>query len=123
MNPGLNTIRATLDQWLKVSSLFCVACVLSACAATLPNPPNAGKYSDEQLVDFKERITEVAKLAQSDPDYNRIPLDSTKDQKSFLEIALEYWAGDMDRATFISEGNRRFPGHDYEFNVVADHLR
>ena len=119
----MNTIRVLYIQWLKLAFLFCVACSFSACAMLLPDPPNADKYSDEQLKDFKERIVEIAKISQEDPKYNRIPLDSTEDKKSFLEIALEYWAGDMEREKFISEGNRRFPGHEYEFNVVADHLR
>jgi hypothetical protein len=119
----MNSLRVLPGQWLRLSFLICVACSISACATLLPDPPNADKYSDEQLKDFKEKIAEIAKISQEDPRYNRIPLDSTEDQKSFLEIALEYWTGDMDRDQFISEGNRRFPGHQYEFNVVADHLR
>lgn len=118
----MNTNHIFFSQWIKLAFLCFIVCSLNACM-TLPDPPNADKYSDEQLKDFKDKIAEVAKIAQEDPKYNRIPLDTEKDTKSFLEIALEYWAGDIDRNTFISEGDKRFPGHDYEFNIVADHLR
>jgi len=119
----METQRILHKSWFQMAFLCFIVCSLIACAALLPDPPNADKYSDEQLKVFKEKIVEIADISQKDPKYNRIPLDSDDDKKSFLEIALEYWAGDMNRETFIKEGNKRFPGHDYEFNVVADHLR
>jgi hypothetical protein len=114
------------SSFVKKYIVFTVVIVLLSifgCSSMMMDPPNANQFTDEQLSAFKTDLQHVVNESRKDKDYKRIPLDSSEDQKWFLKIALEYWAGIIDKATFVTEGKARFPGFEKSFIFVADNLK
>ena len=80
----------------------------------------------EPSAEKKERFTSdfrtVAIKTKSDPNYQRMGLDTPETKRWFKQTTYLLWNRDISRSQYIREGLTRFPSNEYEFKFVANNL-
>jgi hypothetical protein len=69
---------------------------------------------------FHEDMIAVATSTKSDPNYQRMALDTPERKAWFKNLMYELWDGQITKAQFIAEGVSKYPTHRYEFEFVAN---
>lgn len=85
------------------------------------NDCKAPEKGQEQY-NYETKMRTIARQIPGDRRYNRIALDSTESKNWFKDLTYRYWSGQINKSEFISEGLKRYPGHEYEFNFIANRL-
>lgn len=77
---------------------------------------------DQDEYNYQSKMRNIARQIPNDKKYNRLALNTTESKKWFKDLTFRLWSGKINRNEFISEGLKRYPGHEYEFKFVADRL-
>ena len=77
------------------------------------------KPTPQQMEAFRPTMTRVALSTREDPNYNKMTI-RPEDKKWFSELMYRLWDRQITKIQFISEGSSRYPGHNYEFNFIAN---
>ncbi|MCF6206648.1 MAG: hypothetical protein L3J47_07135 [Sulfurovum sp.] len=103
---------------LLLASLFFAGCSNvggpSMAASTYERPTPAKEEK------FHETMIKVAQSTQSNPNYNRMKLNTPEEKKWFKNLMYRLWDRQITRAQFIAEGTARYPNHKYEFTYIAN---
>jgi hypothetical protein len=83
--------------------------------------PATAQDSAQQAA-FTEKLSAVSNEIAQEPSYDRIPLETTEDQRWFTDLAYRYWNGGIKRDQFVAQGVARFPDHRRSFETLADKL-
>ncbi len=76
----------------------------------------------ETTAAFTKDMGMVVGEIKTDSQYKAIPLNSKEDQDWFYTQAFLLWDKKISRSEFVKTGLGKFPGHEYEFNFLADRL-
>jgi len=79
-----------------------------------PSPEKKERFE----LDFKN----VALKTKSDPNYQRIGLNTPEIKKWFKQNTYLLWNRDISKSEYINEGLKKFPENRYEFNFVANNI-
>ena len=75
-----------------------------------------------QQAAFTEKLSAVSNEIAQERNYDRIPLETTEDQRWFTDLAYRFWNGGIKRDQFVAQGVARFPEHRRSFETLADKL-
>ena len=71
---------------------------------------------------YDRRVSALIAQVKSDPDYKRLPLDSTADRQWFIETTEKLFSHTMTKDQFVANGAQRFPGYEASLNTIADFM-
>ena len=71
---------------------------------------------------FDNRMGQLAAHVKEDPNYKRIPLDTTSDRQWFYDESQALYTNKITKEQFVKEGAQRFPGYEASFAEVADFI-
>jgi hypothetical protein len=71
---------------------------------------------------FDARMSELVAHVKADPNYKRIPLETTADRQWFYDQTEALYTKKISRAQYVSEGTQRFPGYEASFTACADFI-
>jgi len=71
---------------------------------------------------FDARMSELSAHVKADPNYKRIPLDTTSDRQWFYDESQALYTNKITKEQFVKEGAQRFPGYEASFAEVADFI-
>jgi len=108
---------------MKKNIIIALIAALSftACTNTM-SPAPAPVYqapTEAKMAKFKPVMTAVALSTRNDPNYKKMTI-KPEDKEWFQLLMYRYWDRQMTRPQFIAEGVSRYPGHEYEFNFIAN---
>jgi hypothetical protein len=71
---------------------------------------------------FDVRMSALIEHVKADPNYKRIPLETTDDRRWFSQKSKALYDKRITKEEFVAEGNKNFPGYEASFVEVADFL-
>jgi hypothetical protein len=71
---------------------------------------------------FDNRMSELSKHIKADPNYKRIPLDTTSDKQWFYNQTEALYSKKITKEQYVSQGAQKYPGYEASFNEVADFI-
>lgn len=71
---------------------------------------------------FDTKMSAVIAQVKADPNYKRIPLESSADRAWFFDECEALWKKKLSKEQFVAEGSKQFPGYEASFNELADLL-
>jgi hypothetical protein len=105
-----------------VFSLVVALFVLNGCTTLKLNQALADANDPQVVKAYENKLNEIVKEIQSDPNYVRIPLNTKKDQDWFITQAFLFWDKKISKDEFLKRGEEKFPGYKSSFKYVADRL-
>ena len=71
---------------------------------------------------FDNRMSELLAHVQADPNYKRIPLDTTADRQWFYDQTEALYRNKLTKDQYVSQGTQRFPGYEASFTEIANFI-
>jgi hypothetical protein len=71
---------------------------------------------------FDNRMSELNTHIKADPNYKRIPLDTTSDKQWFYDQTEALFSQKITKEQYVADGVQRFPGYEASFKEVADFI-
>lgn len=71
---------------------------------------------------FDNRMSHVITQVKADPNYKKIPLDSTNDREWFADESEALFKKKITKEEYVADGVKHFPGYDASFVELADLL-
>ncbi len=101
------------------------AALFTGCSTTPGMPtPNTNSYYEKPTPakeqKFHDTMVKVAQSTQTDPNYNRMRLETPAEKKWFKNLMYRLWDRQITRNQFIAEGTAKYPDHKYEFRYIAN---
>lgn len=78
--------------------------------------------SEEKKAAYKVKMTSIAKLIPTDPNYNRLALDTRENKDWFRGLTYLYWDKQITTNRFIDKGLEKYPNNLYEFNFIVKNM-
>lgn len=78
--------------------------------------------STDSRAAYEAHMRSLANQIQSDKKYTRLDLNTHEKKEWFKNLTFRLWNEEINKSTFISEGLKRYPRHQYEFNLLADKI-
>jgi hypothetical protein len=69
---------------------------------------------------FHEAMIKVAQSTRTNPNYNRMALNTPEEKEWFKNLMYRLWDRQITRQQFIAEGLAKYPNHKYEFEYIAN---
>jgi hypothetical protein len=93
----------------------------TACTnSTTATPRTVYQQPTEQKMNaFTPVMTQVALSTREDPSYKKMDI-LPEDKQWFKMLMYRLWDRQITRSQFVAEGNAKYPGHQYEFNFIAN---
>ena len=76
--------------------------------------------SPEKMKRYENKMKSIASGIPSDPEYQRIPLDTEEKKEWFKDLTFRLWDRQITRQQFLIEGLKRYPAHLHEFQFIID---
>lgn len=73
-------------------------------------------------VAFDNRMGAFVAHIKEDPNYKRIPLETTADREWFYQLTEQVYEHKITKEQFVAEGVKKYPGYDASFSEVADFM-
>jgi len=111
---------------LHTSALFLAAALLAGCSDVMgPRISSGTTASYEQPTPAKEQkfheaMIKVAQSTRTNPNYNRMALNTPEEKEWFKNLMYRLWDRQITRQQFIAEGLAKYPNHKYEFEYIAN---
>jgi hypothetical protein len=71
---------------------------------------------------FEARLSALIDHIKADPNYKRIPLQTTNDRSWFYKESEDLFEKKITKEQFIADGAKQFPGYEASFATVADFM-
>jgi hypothetical protein len=71
---------------------------------------------------FDNRMGQLVAHVTADPNYKRIPLDTTSDKQWFYDQTEALYSKKITKEQYVSQGAQKFPGYEASFSAVADFI-
>jgi len=71
---------------------------------------------------FDNRMSHVIAQVKADPNYKKIPLESTNDREWFADQSEALFKKKITKDEYVADGTRHFPGYEASFGELADLL-
>ena len=99
----------------RAAAAIATAAVLAAglLSATASNASSAA---------FDNRMSHVITQVKADPNYKKIPLDSTNDREWFADQSEALFKKKITKEEYVAEGAKHYPGYEASFSELADLL-
>ncbi len=99
----------------RATAAIATAAVLAAglLSATASNASSAA---------FDNRMSHVITQVKADPNYKKIPLDSTNDREWFADQSEALFKKKITKEEYVAEGAKHYPGYEASFSELADLL-
>lgn len=99
----------------RATAAIATAAVLAAglLSATASNASSAA---------FDNRMSHVITQVKADPNYKKIPLDSTNDREWFADRSEALFKKKITKEEYVAEGAKHYPGYEASFSELADLL-
>jgi hypothetical protein len=112
---------------MKQHLLFAAVCgyLLTGCSTTTEPTPSKQLYhvSESKKVQiYNSTMKRLALSTKSDPNYQRIALDTAENKAWFKSWSYKLWDRKITKRAFINEGLKQYPDHQYEFEFIAEGL-
>ena len=82
----------------------------------------ASNVATAAVTGFDARMTALIDHVKSDPNYKRLPLNTTADREWFNKESEALYAKKITKEQFVSEGAKQFPGYEASLATVADFM-
>lgn len=111
----LHLITATLIAW---SFSGCTSSI-----SHLTEPTQSQQYyevpSPKKKAAYEKTMRKVASGIKYDPNYQRIALNTPEKKEWFKKLTYSLWDRQITRQQFVTEGLKRYPHREYEFNFIV----
>ncbi|MEW6998585.1 hypothetical protein AADZ86_12890 [Colwelliaceae bacterium BS250] len=111
-----------MNKLIKIFTSIILIAFLSSCANPTVSKAIADANEPAVIKKFENDITVIANAAIEDPNYKRIPLDSTPDIEWFFSLAFLLWDDKVTTGAFMEEGVNRFPDYKESFEYIAEKI-
>ena len=74
----------------------------------------------EKMKRYENKMKSIASGITSDPEYQRIPLNTEEKRAWFKDLTFGLWDRQITRQQFLTEGLKRYPTHQHEFQFIID---
>jgi hypothetical protein len=91
---------------------------VQGCAA--PADPRMQAAVDDKP--FYARFTGLLDQVKADPQYKRIPLDTSEQTNEFMQWLHDAYRRKISKSEFVQRIGSRYPGHQYEANFISQRL-
>ena len=71
---------------------------------------------------FDNRMSHVITQVKADPNYKKIPLDSTNDREWFADQSEALFKKKITKEEYVADGAKHYPGYEASFAELADLL-
>lgn len=71
---------------------------------------------------FDARMSSVIDHVKADPDYKKIPLNTSADREWFFDESQALYQKKITKEKYLADGAKQFPGYEASFNELADLL-
>jgi len=71
---------------------------------------------------FDNRMNALIEHVKADPNYKRIPLNSSADREWFYNESEQLYVGKITKEQFVADGTKQFPGYEASLATVADFM-
>ena len=71
---------------------------------------------------FDARMDALIAHVKNDPNYKRLPLNTTADREWFNKETEALYAKQITKEQFVSDGAKQFPGYEASLATVADFM-
>jgi hypothetical protein len=110
---------------LYTATLLTAGILLTGCSDMMgPSAPATRttyeKPTPAKEAKFHETMIKVAQSTKSNPNYNRMALNTPEEKEWFKNLMYRLWDRQITRSQFIEEGMKRYPNHKYEFTYIAN---
>jgi len=78
------------------------------------------KPTPAKLEAYTNTMRRIASGIKTDPNYNKIALDTHEKKAWFRDLTYRLWDRQITRDQFISEGLTKYPTHKYEFQFIVN---
>jgi hypothetical protein len=128
-------MKINFGSVLLAASITVMGLSFTACSTTTPTAPTPVKQVEENKVPekapmseeekhlaYKSAMRNVGEQIQADPNYQKFGLSTDEDKSWFTDLTYKVWDRQISRGQFIAAGLEKYPGHSYEFELIADEL-
>ena len=92
-----------------------------ALAGAVAIPPGAARASGKED-GYNEWLVALGKAASADPKYNRIPLDTEAQTKTFMYLTHQLYRKQIGANQYRAAAISQYPGKDYEVSFIIAQL-
>lgn len=126
-------MKTNFGSILLAASITVMGLSFTACSTTTPTvpvkkvgekkiPEEPSMTEEEKHLAYKNAMRNVGGQIQADPTYQKFGLNTDEDKNWFTDLTYKVWDRQISRGQFIAMGLEKFPGHSYEFELIADGL-
>ena len=118
---------------ILAASIAIMGLSFTACSTTTPTvpvqkveekkiPEQPAMSEEEKHLAYQNDMRKVGEQIKADPNYQKFGLSTDEDKNWFTDLTYKLWDGQISRGEFIASGLEKYPGHSYEFELIADGL-
>ena len=106
--------------FITLTGYFLTGCSWNA-DVTPPTPLYQASESTKLEI-YNDTMKKLARSTAADPKYHRISLETAKNKAWFGELSYKLWNREITKAEFITEGVKKYPERQYEFEFISEGL-